>query len=247
MTKHFWTANLLLLAGFAPISAQQPLPSVEKLVSQLYTYGQDYISKLPSLSCDEAITSQIVKKGKVQKEVRVQSTLREVRKPAPSNEFSETHHFISVNGAPTPSIPFFVQGGFANALTFKRDHPSACLDYQLTSQDDGKTVKLEMTAKPNNTDPACAQLADGYQETVLVDAASGKVKYVERSVSEKEYKRSHQIFFAAIEYGPQKIGSDTLWLPTRMTAHDPKDEGRMAVTYSNYHRYTASSTVLPAD
>ena len=76
---------------------------------------------------------------------------------------------------------------------------------------------------------------------------SGKVKSVERSVSEEEHKRHHEIFFASMEYGPQKIGDETLWLPVRMTAHDPKDEGRMVVRYSNYHRYTANSTVLPAD
>lgn len=250
MIEMKWISTVLLFSlPVASVRAQQPLPAVDQLISQLYTYGEQYIAKLPSLSCDEAITSQVIKNGKVQKEVRIQSSLREVRKNAASNEFSENHFFISVNGAPPSpkvSIPFFVQGGFASALSFPRADRSACLSYQLASQDNGKTLKLEMTAKPENTEQTCPKTPIGYREIVLVDAASGRVTYVERSVSEEESKRNHSVFFASMEYGPQVIGDETLWLPVRMAAHDPKNEGRMVVAYSNYHRYTASSVVLPA-
>jgi hypothetical protein len=47
-----------------------------------------------------------------------------------------------------------------------------------------------------------------------------------------------------MEYGPQRMGDETLWLPVKMNAHDDKDEGRMSITFSNYHRYAASSTIV---
>jgi hypothetical protein len=50
-----------------------------------------------------------------------------------------------------------------------------------------------------------------------------------------------------MEYGPQQIGDETLWLPIRMSAHDPSNEGRFTATYSNYHRYTGSMTLKPVD
>ncbi len=240
----------LLLLPPISIQAQQAVPTVDQVTSQLYAYGREYIAKLPSLSCDEAITSQSVKKGKVQREVRIQSSLREVRKDTASDEFVETRHFNTVNGAPPSpkvSIPFFVQGVFANALDFKSINRKACFAFQLASQDDGKTLKLDFAMKPNNPQPACDKIPEGLQETVLIEAASGRVRYVERTVSEEAYKRRHEVFFASMEYRPQKIGDEILWLPVRMTAHDPKNEGRVIVDYSNYHRYTASSRVLPAD
>jgi hypothetical protein len=240
----------LLFLSFGSVTAQQPVPTVEKLLPQLYANAREYLAKLPSLSCDESITSQALKKGKVQREVKIESVLREVREATGSNNFSEKHQFTSVDGHPPPpkfNIPFFVQGGFANAIGFQSEDKIGCYNFHLASQDSGKTLKLDIAFKPNDPDPACHQTLNDSRKTVLVDAASGRIIYVERTVSPEDVKLHHEVFFASMEYGPQRMGDETVWLPIRMTAHDPKDEGQMIVTYSNYHRYVASSTILPAD
>lgn len=250
MLKRAPISMMLLLVPFGSLQAQQPLPPIEKLLPQLYANAREYLAKLPSLSCDESITSQALKKGKVQHEVKVESVLREVREATGANNFSEKHQFVSVNGQPPPpkfNVPFFVQGGFANALGFRHEDKIGCYDFKLASEDAGKTIKLDMALKPNNPDPVCDQPLKSYSTTVLVDAASGHVMYVDRTVSPEDFKLHHEVFFASMEYGPQKIGDETLWLPIRMTAHDPKNEGQMIVIYSNYHRYSATSTILPAD
>jgi hypothetical protein len=241
---------MLLFLPLGSVQAQQPVPAIEKLLPQIYDNAREYLAKLPSLSCNESITSQALKKGKVQKEVKIESVLREVRETTGSNNFSEKHQFMSVDGHPPPpkfNIPFFVQGGFANALGFQNQDKIDCYDFQLASQESGKTIKLDIALKPNNPDSACHQTLKDYRKTVLIEAASGRIIYVERTVSPEDFKLHHEVFFASMEYGPQKMGDETLWLPIRMTAHDPKNEGQMIVTYSNYHRYAASSTILPAD
>jgi len=46
-----------------------------------------------------------------------------------------------------------------------------------------------------------------------------------------------------------KVGDDTFWLPTDVMAKGVvgKDRFRWASHYSDYHRYTASAKILPAD
>jgi hypothetical protein len=232
--------------------ASQAAPPVEKLLERLVDYARKYRANLPSLSCDESITTQDVRKGVVRKEVKIESTLREIRMDTGSEDFSERHHFNTVDGhAPLArfNVPYFVQGGFANALGFASNFTTdmACYEYKISSLDEGKTLRLDLGVRPNNTDATCRDVFEGYRKSVLIDAASGRITYLERTMSAKAAKDHKEAFFATMEYGPQKMGDETLWLPIRMTAHDDKGEGRMSVTYSNYHRYMAKATIVPND
>ena len=237
---------LLILLSY---SAQaQQLPSVETLLPKLYAYAHNYRATLPSLSCDESITSQMVKNGKVRKEVKVESTLTEVRDRPEPNPFTEHHAFKMVDGRPpkpTFKLPFLMQGGFANGVGFGQPNTQACFDYHLDSADEGKTLRLQMDLKPGIADPNCKVIPEGLRKMVLVDAATGRITHVERTVSAQASKERNEVFFMAIDYGPQKLGDETFWLPVRLSAHDPKDEGRMTVTYSNFHRFTGELRVVP--
>ena len=91
----------------------------------------------------------------------------------------------------------------------------------------------------------CGEIPEEYRKSVLVEPGSGRIVHVERSISATAAKKMKEVFFASFDYGPQKIGDETMWLPMAMTAHDAKDEGRMVVAYSNYHRFAGSATLLP--
>lgn len=80
---------------------------------------------------------------------------------------------------------------------------------------------------------------------MVVERASGRVISVERTISAKAAKESKEIFYASMEYGPQEIGNETMWLPKKFTAHDAKGEGVMTAVYSNYHRFVGKATLLP--
>ena len=257
MGRMGWLLLLLLAVGSvqaqqtasSPVAASQAVPSVEKLLPQLHDYARQYRTNLPSLSCDESVTSQRVKKGVVRREMKIESTLRVVRMDTGPEPFSERVHFNTVDGHAVPprvEIPFYIQGGFANAMGFMgRETATACYEYLVSTLDEGKTLRLDIAVRPNNTDAACKEVPEGYRKSALIDAASGRITYVERTMSAKAAREKKDVFFATMQYGPQQMGDEMLWLPIKMTAHDDKEEGRISVTYSNYHRYTAKVTIAP--
>ena len=228
----------------------QQLPSIETLLPRLYAYADHYRATLPSLTCDESITSQKVRNGKVHKEVKVESTLTEVRDRPEPTPFSERHAFKTVDGRPpkpTFKLPFMVQGGFANGVGFSQPGAQECFDYHLGALDGGANLRLEVDLKPGIADPKCKDVPEGSQKTVLVDVATGRITHVERTISTKAAKQRNEVYFIAIDYGPQELGDKTFWLPVKLFAHDPKDEGRMTVIYSNFHRFAGELKVLPGN
>jgi len=242
---------LALIFALAPLFAEvQQTPSVDVMLPRLYAYAREYRAKLPSLSCDESITSQIVKKGRVRKEMKIEATLQEVRDDSKSDPFTERHTFKTVDGHPPEAhfqIPFLIQGGFANGLGFMRPDSEACFDYRLASQDGGATLRLDMVVKPGNADPNCKDVPDGFQKMVLVDASTGRITHVERTISAEAAKRSKEAYFFSIEYAAQNLGGETFWLPLKLLTHDPADEGRMIATYSKLHRFTGELKIVPDD
>lgn len=244
------TYPALFLTLFSVFAQAQQTPAVEAVLPRIYACARDYQAKLPSLSCDESITSQTVKNGKVRKEVKVESTLTEVRDRPEPDPFTEHHIVKTVDGRPPKprfKLPFLVQGGFANGIGFARPDTQVCFDYHLDSPDGGKTLRLELDLKPDIADPACKDIPEGVRKTVLVDATTGQITHVQRTVSATASRERNEVYFMAIDYGPQKLGGETYWLPAKLSAHDPKDEGRMTTIYSNYHRYAGELQVVPGN
>jgi hypothetical protein len=238
----------LLLGMFPALSASQQAPSVDELLPRLYAYASEYRAKLPSLSCDESIISQLVVDGKVIKETKIEATLREIRDSGRSDPFIEHHTFKTVDGRPPKShfkIPFLVQGGFANALGFSREDTASCFDYRIVSQNGGATLRLDMALKLGSTNPRCKDIAEGFKKTVLVDAETGHITHVERTISPEAAKHAKEVYYASIDYGPQKLGNETFWLPARIYAHDLSGEMRMFAVYSNFHRYAGEMKIVP--
>src|ERR1700741_119809 len=107
--KHF----LALAVFIFPVAAGcQDVPSLDVLLDRLDGYAKQYQATLPSLSCDERITSQALnKRGKVTWEVKIESTLREVRTEDPYDPFAEKREYKRVNGRRSrwkPETPYFV-------------------------------------------------------------------------------------------------------------------------------------------
>ena len=71
--------------------------------------------------------------------------------------------------------------------------------------------------------------------------------YLERTVPEQAAIDGRLAPFASVELAPAKIGEDTFWLPTMVygTFNHNKVKGSFEAHYSDFHRYTASITILP--
>jgi hypothetical protein len=234
------------------IAACQQVPSIDVLLDRLDAYAKEYQATLPSLSCDEQIKSQALnKKGKVTWEVNIQSTLREIRTDAPYVPFVEKREFKSVDGRHprttfrTSQLPYFVEGGFAGLVGFKRWEQRECFDYSLTSSDSNQTVRLGMTLKATPATPSCAKLPDGFHRIVIAEPETGRILHTERTIAPGDAELYDEPYFGGIDYAPQNFGDRTFWLPSRFYAHDADNRGRMFAVYSNCHRYTGELKILP--
>jgi hypothetical protein len=239
----------LAVVIFPAVAGCQQLPSLDVLLDRLDAYAKQYQATLPSLFCEEQITSQALnKKGKVTWEVKIQSTLREVRTEDPYDPFREEREFKSVGGRHSKrpfQTPYFVEGGFAGLVGFKSWEQRECFDYALASGDNGQTVRLDMTLKTTFTSPSCARLPAGLHRTVVADPETGRILHTERTIAPEAAVSAASVYFGGIDYAPQNLGEQTFWLPSRFYAHDAQNTGRMFATYSNCHRYTVELKVLP--
>ncbi len=244
-------ACLFLLPFLLPLRAaaqapSTPTPEVNEVLTALYAYAKQYRDKLPALECHELVTSQYAHKGKVQKEVKMEGTLRETRATSGDEPFVEKYQFTTVDGKPAPQkwkIPYFVSLGFANAIGFSAPGDEVCYTYQLRIEPNGQK-RLDLAARPNSTAPICHDHIESYRKTVILDPA-GHLLHIERSMSEADARRLKDVPYGEMDYAPEQLGDQVLWLPTRLLAHDAKDEGRMIAIYSNFHIYTAKTTILP--
>jgi hypothetical protein len=246
--KHILALAVLV---FPAVAGTQHLPSLDVLLDRLDAYAKQYHATLPSLPCDEQITSQALnKKGKVTWEVKIQSTLREIRTQNPDEPFIEKREYKSVDGhryRPGRGVetPYFAEGGFASLVGFQRWEQRECFDYGVTPAPGAQAVRLEMTLKNSFTNPTCARLPEGFHRIVIADPETGRVLHTERTISADAAPRDTQVYFGAIDYAPQKLGEQTFWLPSSFFAHDADNTGRMFATYSNCHRYTGELKILP--
>lgn len=231
-----------------------PLPGIpqqsadEDQVRRVIAYAQAYREHLPSLECDETMLSQRVKNGKVSWEVKIKATLRELRDENEPGGFTDNYAFKSVDGRPAKphfKAPYFVYNVFANSLGIGESPRPNCFDYGIATLDDGRTLRFNVDSKPGARDASCRKIPDDYHKTMLIDAATGAVRRVERRISPEFADDNLEIPNVTIDYAPQRLGDETFWLPIRFEAVDLSQEGRMIATYSNCHRYIGIPKILP--
>jgi hypothetical protein len=237
----------LAIITYPAVAGSQQLPPLNVLLDRLDAYTNQYQATLPSLSCEEQITSQALNdKGKVTREVKIQSTLREIRTGNAYDPFHEERQIKSTGRRRPkrqPDMPYFVEGGFAGLVGFKRWEQRECFDYVLKSGNDIQTVHLDMTLKQTNA--SCAKLPVGLHRIVIADSQTGRILHTERTIAPEIAEAGDEVYFGGIDYAPQKLGEETFWLPSSFYSHDAENTGRMIATYSNCHRYTVELKVLP--
>jgi hypothetical protein len=252
LTSAFLLAVPLLVVG------QQTSNEEQAQVRRVIAYAQAYREHLPSLECDETMLSQSVKNGKVKRQVTIKATLRELRDKNEPGGFRDDYTFKSVNGKsvsgksvdgklaePNFGAPYLVYKVFANSVGIGESPLPACFDYRFATLDDGETLQFNIDSKPGARDPTCRKIPDDYHKTMLIDKASGAVRHIERRLSPQFADDNLEIPYVAIDYAPQRLGEETFWLPIRFEAIDVHQQGRMIATYSNFHRYTVASKILP--
>ncbi len=88
---------------------------------------------------------------------------------------------------------------------------------------------------------------EGYRKTVVMDAGSGVIRHISRSMSAEAARKHNEVFSADIDYGPVAFGERTFWLPMRAEIHHWDGQRQFTATYSNCHRYTGETRVVPGE
>ena len=240
---------ILLLAGTLLLAApQQDGTRVSQLLAKLVANNRQYEAALPSLTCEETVHSQRLKKGKVKEEVVLDATMRVVRTGDAREPFDEKHVFHTRNGKPLPEgvqyprVPFFVSGAFANALGFGRLAAEACLEVALQDDGTGPTLQLTVERKAElEPNPACAAVKT--TKVLTVDREDAQVVHLLRTMSPEQAEQYRDVPYAELDYAPVALGDKTFWLPSRAEMHSSDEERRVIVTYTGCRRFAATVTI----
>jgi hypothetical protein len=251
-------AYLLICSPTVVAKAQQPSPALDQILTRVEANTEQYKASVPSFLCDEHITSQELHDGKLKHETTVDAVFRVTRSAAQTGNLSESREVKSIDGKPSTnaklSMPISFSGGFSGALDkfLSADHRK-CFDYEPDStaaSPAGTAAFTFVASKATASDPACASIQPGTTGRFVVDSAALHVTHIERTVPQPVGKDHAVLGTAAVDFAPVNLSGKSFWLPVTISAsttETPKTNAFcFTAHYSNYHRFAASSTILPA-
>jgi hypothetical protein len=239
----------LLLGTLAP--AQIPAPTA--LIDRLVANADRYRATLPSLTADESIVTE----GSAfffHQRTTATGTFRVIRR-GEGQPLEESRQILMLNGKPVEpgkhvAVPFTLLGGFGRfqEMFFTPQHRICFTFTLLPKPGPGGTQQIAIAGPDElSAQPGCAPERKGLTGLALVDPASGQLVHLERTVTEEASKKDKLAPFASVDSAPTQVGDQTYWLPTVIVGRfrEGKVKGEFIAHYSNYHRYTASITLLP--
>ena len=228
---------------------------VEDLVDQLVANASVYRATLPSLTADEDIVSDLAILGLYHKHAEAHATFRAIRKSQDS-PLDESRQITILNGKPVQlgehvNLPTLLFGGFGRFqdMFFTPLH-RPCFNFVLASPTPRAPIQINITLSPAAaTRPGCEPGLQGLTGIARIDPASGYLIHLERTIPPDIAAKGNHATFGAVDSGPTQVGDQIYWLPIIVTGdvtqNKGKARGRFTAHYSNYHRYTATSTILP--
>jgi hypothetical protein len=251
------TSPACLIGCFATALAQQPTPALDQLFSQVEANTEQYKSTVPSFVCDEHITSQELRDGKLRHEATIDALFRVTRAAPPGETLEESREVKTINGEPSSAkkmnMPISFSGGFSGALAkFLSAERRECFDYRPdpSAPASPSTEAFAFTAREAAANlSACSTIQPGTTGRFVVDSATMQVVHIERTVPNPIGRDQSVLGTAAVDFAPVNLNGKSFWLPSTVTAfttETPKTSAfRFTAKYSNYHRFAASSTILP--
>jgi hypothetical protein len=225
-------------------------PATDRLVDELMENAARDHATLPSLTAHESIISkadEFVFVGK--NTAKAEATVHIVRKP-PEGNWTEIREFTVFNGKPvTPRtrilLPFNLVDSYNDTeSSFFSVKNRPCYSFALAAQA-GHDAPLELVITPI-ADAASSTQCKGDSGTARIDPATHHLTHLEYNhPAGTNYSR----WFHSIDYAATKVGDKTFWLPAVVTTRVVigKTPNEWTARYSDYHQYTASVKILPAD
>jgi hypothetical protein len=252
--------SLLYAAILCTQAVAQSAPHVtaDSLVDQLIENAAAYRATVPSLTAHETILSHdsgqlLLLKGAHY--AQAEATMRVMRK-APDGPLEESRQITMLDGKPVPPdkhvvLPTTLNGGFGGLSgVFFGGENRHCFTFVLAPHSAVDTpYKLAITLRPEAASlPHCpGKASEGMTATALVAADTHQLIHLDWTLPADFAVKSHHWPFSSVDLAPTKLGNETFWLPTTVIARggSGKNQNEWIAHYSDYHRFTANSTIVP--
>ena len=178
-----------------------------------------------------------------------------VLRAASGGALKETHEMTVLNGKAVPPQenkgPAQPSDAFIGVQAMFFNHSGRpCYGFSLAPQPtkDG-LLELHISLSPESASlPNCmaAKGITGLTGIARVDPTTHQLTHLERTIPNIA---DTNVAFASTDYAPAKIGDKTFWLPAMTVTSSIINKAKVqtVIHYSDYHQYTATSTILPAD
>jgi hypothetical protein len=255
------TSSAFLLAYCSTMAIAQTgqvRSTLDQLLSRIEANTEQYRASVPSFLCDEHIVSQELHDGSIKHETTIDALFRVTRSTSQPGTLNESREVKAIDGRPSGSkkisMPLSFSGGFSGALEkFLSADNRQCFEYQpdLSHPSPADTRAFTFAAREAALrEPACASIQPRTTGKFVIDSATAQVTHIERTVPYSVGKDQSVLGTAAVDFAPVALNGTTFWLPftiSASTSETPKTHAfRFTAHYSNYHRFSASSTILPA-
>jgi hypothetical protein len=251
-------ACLMMCSSAVTAKAQEYPPALDQILSRVEANTEQYRASVPSFLCDEHITSQELHDGKLKHETTVDAVFRVTRSTTQGVALKESREVKAIDGRPSSNskinMPITFSGGFSGALDkFLSANHRQCFDYQpdpAATSPSGTAAFTFSAREAAAKDPACSSVQPGTTGKFVIDSTAMQVTHIERTVPQNVGKDREVLGTASVDFAPVTLSGKSFWLPITISAstrETPKTNAfRFTARYSNYHRFAASSTILPA-
>jgi hypothetical protein len=258
--------TFILCAAFVPTicAAQQPAalnpattPPLQEILLHLQENFWDYLGNVPNFFADEHVVSTMKQEGAREIKTTTDSVFRLVR----SHEIGEAHNFtesreiklVNKKAARGDEIhgPAIFSGAFSSAVGMVSLEMSRCFDYTLQPPGElnkAPAIVIDYALKRDLTsDDSCPEKQSG---RAWIDPATFHPLRVESSVpGHKDNNGIRVLWNWSVDFAPVTFDTKQYWMPrtisSKAEAYDASGTWFFTANYSNYHKLTASSHIIP--
>jgi hypothetical protein len=249
---------LLAVPGiFAQTTTAQP--SMDTILRRLQENLWDYQANIPDFFAEEHVISTLKAEGAREMRTTTDSTFRLARSHGigEPHTFTETREVKLVNKKPAKGEelrgPAIFTGAFSTGLTIVSLEGSSCYDYTLDPAGElnkAPAIVIDYVMKPDGlNDPSCPG-PEKQSGRAWFDPVSFHTLRIEMAIPNHRDNNGTRVLWTwEVDYAPVSFDSKQFWLPKTITskaiANDASGIWTFVATYSNYHKLTVSSRIVP--
>ena len=234
-------------------------PSIDEILRRLQENLWDYQSNVPDFFAEEHVVSTLKSEGARDMKTTTDSTFRLARSHdiGEAHTFTETREVRLVNKKPAKGDelhgPAIFTGAFSTGLTIVSLEGSSCYDYTLEPAGElnkAPAIVIDYAIKPDALgDPSCPG-PEKQSGRAWFDPINFHTLRIEMAIPNHKDNNGIRVLWTwAVDYAAVSFDSKQFWLPKTITskaeANDASGIWIFTASYSNYHKLTVSSRIVP--